>query len=306
MRILNLAFSAVLVHLQGNQLIHTIPQRDHAFNALGGGGVQLRFDHATVFPVIHLAAHHGIGVVFHIGVCGDGCVDLFALAQLWQLRFLIGAADVFYGIMELICKLQPLNGYNGKILFAVLRAFGGLPAEDHLRVVNKIAVDCKAVLVLAEVYPIRFNVDGLVTLLEKENVRNNIRTGVGAERIVGQTNGTQQLRPLRDVLADFGRLFIHRVAGGHERDHAARTHLIKRFCKKVVVNGKTELVISPVIYLILSKRDVAHGEVVKVFSVRCLKARDGNVRLGVKLLCDPAGDAVQLHSVELAALHRFR
>ena len=172
--------------------------------------------------------------------------------------------------------------------------------------VNKIAVDGKAILVLAEVYPIRFDLNGTVTLLEKENVRNHIRTGVGAERIVGQTNGTQQLRPLRDVPADFGRLLVHRVAGGHERDHAARAHLVEGFGKEVVVNGKTELVISPVIYLILSERDVAHGEVIEVFSVRCLKARDGNVRLGIKLLGNTSGDAVQLHAVELAALHLLR
>ena len=69
-----------------------------------------------------------LAVVFHIGVCGDGRVDLFALAQLWQFRLLIGAANVFHGIMELICKRQPLNGDNGEILFAVLGAFGGLPA----------------------------------------------------------------------------------------------------------------------------------------------------------------------------------
>ena len=172
--------------------------------------------------------------------------------------------------------------------------------------VNKIAVDGKAILVLAEVYPIRFDLNGTVTLLEKENVRNHIRTGVGAERIVGQTNGTQQLRPLRDVPADFGRLLVHRVAGGHKRDHAARTHLVEGFGKEVVVNGKTELVISPVIYLILSERDVAHGKVIEVFSVRCLKARDGNVRLGIKLLGNTSGDAVQLHAVKLAALHLLR
>ena len=114
--------------MQGNQLIHAISQRDHALDALGGGGVQLRLDHAAVFPVIHLAAHHGVGVVFHIGVCGDRRVNLFTFAQLWQFRLLIGAANVFHGIMELICKRQPLNGDNGEILFAVLGAFGGLPA----------------------------------------------------------------------------------------------------------------------------------------------------------------------------------
>lgn len=69
--------------------------------------------------------------------------------------------------MELICKCQPLNGDNGEILLAVLGAFGGLPAEDHLRVVNKIAVDGKAILVLAEVYPIRFDLNGTVTLWRK-------------------------------------------------------------------------------------------------------------------------------------------
>lgn len=81
--------------------------------------------------------------------------------------------------------------------------------------------------------------------------------------LLGRRMGTQQLRPLRDVPADFGRLLVHRVAGGHKRDHAARTHLVEGFGKEVVVNGKTELVISPVIYLILSERDVAHGEVIR-------------------------------------------
>ena len=82
--------------------------------------------------------------------------------------------------------------------------------------------------------------------------------------------------------------------------------MVEGFGKEVVVNGKTELVISPVIYLILSERDVAHGEVIEVFSVRCLKACDGNVRLGVKLLGNTSGDAVQFHAVELAALHLLR
>ena len=70
--------------------------------------------------------------------------------------------------------------------------------------VNKIAVDGKAILVLAEVYPIRFDLNGVFSALQEDDVRNHIRTGVGAERIVGQTNSTQQLRPLRDVPADFG------------------------------------------------------------------------------------------------------
>ena len=36
------------------------------------------------------------------------------------------------------------------------------------------------------VYPIGFDLNGSVPLLKKDNIRNDIRTGVGAERIVGQ------------------------------------------------------------------------------------------------------------------------
>ena len=122
------AFRAVFVHLKVDQLIHAIPQANHAFDTLCGGGVQLRFHHTAVFTVVHFAVHHGIGVVFHIGVSGDGGVDFFTFAQLRQLRFLILAAYVFHGIVKLVSKFQPLNGSNGKILSAILGAFGGLSA----------------------------------------------------------------------------------------------------------------------------------------------------------------------------------
>ena len=155
-------------------------------------------------------------------------------------------------------------------------------------------------------HPVRFNVDGSVTLLQEDDVGHHLRTGVGLERIVGQTDRTQQLRPLRDVLTDFGRLFVHRIAGGHKGDHAARTHLIQRFGKKVVMDGKTELVVSPVVDLILSKGHVADGKVEEIPSVGGFKAGHGNIRLGVELLCDASRDGIQLHAVEPAAFHALR
>ena len=208
--------------------------------------------------------------------------------------------------MEQRSQIYTVYGADGIILLAVLRTLRRWGSEHHFRMLCEVAVDGKAVFGLPKVNPVLIDLNGTISALQEDDIRNDIRTGVGAERIVGQTDRAQQLRPLRDVPADFGRLLIHRVARGHERDHAAGTHLAERFCKEIVVNGKTELVISPVIYLILSKRDVAHSEVEKVFSIRCLKARDGNVRLGVKLLGNAPGNAVQLHAVELAALHRFR
>ena len=48
---------------------------------------------------------------------------------------------------------------------------------------------------------------------------------------------------------------------------------------------------------------VKDGKIVEVVPVSGLKARHGDVGLGVKLLCDSACDAVQLHAVELTSRH---
>ena len=81
---------------------------------------------------------------------------------------------------------------SSKVLPAVLRALRALPPRHHLRVIDEILIDGKAVCVLSRVspdtrvYPIGFDLNGSVPLLKKDNIRNDIRTGVGAERIVWQ------------------------------------------------------------------------------------------------------------------------
>ena len=142
--------------------------------------------------------------------------------------------------------------------------------------------------------------------MQEDDVGHHLRTGVSLERIVGQADRAQQLRPLRDVLTDFGRLLIHGIAAGYESNHAAGSNLIQRLGKKVVVDGKTELVVSPVVDLILSKGHVADGKVEEIPPVGGFKACHGNVRLGVKLLGNAPGDAVQLHTVQAASLHLLR
>ena len=142
--------------------------------------------------------------------------------------------------------------------------------------------------------------------MKKDNIRNDLRAGVGFEGVIGQADCSEEVRALGDILPCGAVLGVHGVAGGDEGHHAARTHLFQRFCKKVVVDGKTELVKSPVADLILSKGYVAHGEVEEVLPVGGFKARHGNVCLGVELLCDPAGNAVQLHAVEPAVFHALR
>ena len=178
--------------------------------------------------------------------------------------------------------------------------------------VDEILIDGKAVRIRSRVspdtrvYPIGFDLNGSVPLLKKDNIRNDIRTSVGAECIVGQADRAEEVRALGNILPCGAVLGVHGVAGCDEGHHAARTHLLQRLGEKVVVDGKTELVKSPVADLILSKRHVAHGEVEEVLSVGGFKAGHGNIRLWIELLCDASRDGIQLHAVEPAAFHALR
>ena len=111
---------------------------------------------------------------------------------------------------------------------------------------------------------------------------------------------------MRQVFPHFRGFGVHGVAGRDESHNAARTHLIQRLCEEIVVNVKTELVVSPVVYLIVSKGDVADSHIVEITAISGFKASHRNVRPGIELLSDPAGDAVQFHAVQLAFLHGFR
>ena len=171
---------------------------------------------------------------------------------------------------------------------------------------HEVVVDGKAVVVLVQVDPFRLDVDGPVPLLQEEDVGYHVCPGIGAKGIVGESNRAQQVGPLRQILSHRRVFRVHGVAAGHKGHHAAGTHLVQRLGEKVVVNGKTELVVSPVIHLVLAEGDVSYGQVEKVAAVRGFKACHGNVGLGVELLCDSARYAVQLHPIEAAGAHFLR
>ena len=101
-------------------------------------------------------------------------------------------------------------------------------------------------------------VNRAVTLLQEDNIRNNIRASIGAESVIRQTDGTQQVGTLCHVLASGAVLAVHGVAAGDERHYAARTHLVDGFRKKIIVNRKSQLVVRSIVDLVLTERHVAH------------------------------------------------
>ena len=185
-------------------------------------------------------------------------------------------------------------------------AFGGEYAQNHLRAVCEILVDGKAILGLAKLHPCRFDVRRAITLLQKDNIADNIRASVGTESVVGQTNGPQQIGSFCHVLAGRRIFTVQRVTAGNKRHHAARTYLVDSFGEKVVVDRKSQLVICLIVDLILTERHIAHRQIVEITAVGGLKTSHGNVCLRVQHFCNAPGDAVQLHAVQPTALHGVR
>ena len=294
------------IHLQVDELLHTVPQPHQPFDAGLGGGVQVRAHHAAVFPEVYRTIDHRVGIVFHIRVSREGGVDVLALAQLRQRGFLVGAVDVLHGTVQLAGQLQPLDGDHGVVLLAVLGAFGGGPPQHHLRVVEKILIDREAFLGPAGLRPVWHNVQRPVPLLQEQNIRYHIGARIGAEGVIGQADGSQQLGPLGQIPAHGGILGVHCIAAGDERHHAARPHLIQCLGKKVVVNVETQLVVGFVVDLVIAKRDIAHSQIVKVPAVGGLEARHGDVGFGVELPGNPTADGIQLHAVQTATGHALR
>ena len=164
---------------------------------------------------------------------------------------------MLYRLGKLVCKAGALDGCNGQVLPSVLGAFGGQLAQHHLRVVYEILVDGKAILGLAQLHPCRFDVRRAVTFLQENNVADNIRTSVSTERIIRQTDSTQQIGPFCHVLTGGAVLAVHGVAAGDERHYAARTHLVDSLGEKVVVDRKPQLVVRFIVDFVIAKRYVA-------------------------------------------------
>ena len=213
------------IHLKVDQFLHTITQSHKTFHAGFGGGVEVRAHHTAVFPVVHLPVYNGIGIVLHIGVGRNGSVNGFAFAKLRQLCLLISAMNVLHSIMQLVGKLQSLDRIHS-VVHTMSSAYRLLSAQHHFRVVDKIPVDGKPILRLSDLSPFRHDVQRTVPLLEKDDVRYNLGTGILFERIIGQTDSTQQFGTLGKIAAHGGILGIHGIAGGHKSHHTAGTHLI--------------------------------------------------------------------------------
>ena len=305
MRCLNVLVREV-IQLLLNQFVDDLPQLHHtSYTAFGVVG-QFNLRHDRVLSVVDLAINNRIAKILHSRVCRQRFALCFRICDVRgsNLHRSVIALNMLYRFCKLVCQHCTLNGCNGQVV-TVLGAFQFQISQHHFRVVYEILVDGKAVLGLAKLYPVRLMVDGAVTLLQKDNVADNICASVGTERIIRQTDGTQQIGTLCHVLAGGAVLAVHGVAAGDERHHAARTHLVDGLGEKVVVDAKAKFVVRLVVDFILTERHIAHRQIVEITAVGGLKASHRNVCLQIQLFRNAPGNGIQFYTIQAAALHRI-
>ena len=298
----------VILQLLLNQVIDDLPQFHHAGDTPLGGVGKFHLRHHGVFPIEHLTVHHRVGEVFHIRVSRENMLLVFGIRNIWcfYLNFGVLPLNMLHRFCKLVCKVCTLDGSNGQFLSSILGAFGGEYAQNHLRVVYEILVDGKAIFCFAQLHPVRLMVNGTVTLLQENNVADNICASIGAKRIIRQTDSTQQIGTLCHVFAGGAVLAVHGITRSHKRHNAARTHLVDGFRKEIIVDGESQLVVRLIVDLVLTERHVAHRQIVEITAVSGLKASHGNVSLRIQFFRNTPGDAVQFHAVQAAILHGVR
>ena len=281
-----LAYHAIriVLRLVFQQRPHTIPQADHAADTALGGLGNLHRIHAAVLTVIELVIHQRIGKIADGGICRDGLI--FSLQLLRPVVGIDLTVDILHGVgKEAVQRLIRKRHTGG--LRAIRSRYHFHLTQHHIRVVEEIAVHGDTVVVRPQLHPLWLNVHHPVPLLQKQNVRHHLCARCRLEGIVGQADRAQQLRPLGDILPHAAGALVHGVAGGDERHHAARPHLIQCLGKEIFMDRQIQPVIAAILHLELTKGNVAHSHVKEVVGeVHLFIAANGNTAAWVQLTGD--------------------
>ena len=295
-----------IMQLAIQQFPRGFPQDDHTQHTFCSHGRQFHLIHKGIFTVVNLPVHIGITEILHIWVCRN---RLFL-----HIQFIIGdfrlrdsgmdVADCFFQLLRKVCAL---NGLDRGFLPAVLGAFRGDLAQHHFGMLRKILVDGIALRRFAKLYPVCPLHRCTVTLLQKKDICNYARIGIALERIVRQTNRTDQIGTVGKIFTDRAIFLVQCAAGSHHSHHAARTHKVKTFRNKVIVNQKIVAVIPFIRQCVIAERYIAHNAVEKAIrELHRFKALHGDLVFLVQLLCNTTRNAVNFHAVHPNLLHAVR
>ena len=160
-------FIGIVLGLVFQQRPHTVPQLDHAADSALCRLGYLHGVHAAVFTVVDLPVHQCIGKIADSGVGLNGMI----LALQFLLPVIGGdlAVDILNSFrqqrFQRLLQVR-LTGRRG----AERSGHHLHLAQDHIRMVDEVAVHLNAILVGGKVHPLWFNIYHALPLLEEQNV----------------------------------------------------------------------------------------------------------------------------------------
>ncbi len=160
-----------IVQLRLNQIVHMLTQVNQPLDALQRGSAQVLPDHHGVRAVVNVTFQHREGVVLDRRVSRNGLRNCFTFCQFRQLCFTVFTVNVFHCLGKLFRKDSTLHGNTGCFGLVAVQTF--LPdhgAENHFRMLRKVAVDGNTVLSLPKMHPVRLYHQRTFPLLEEDDV----------------------------------------------------------------------------------------------------------------------------------------
>ena len=136
-------------------------------------------------------------------------------------------------------------------------------------------------------------------LLQKDNVRGYVGACGSFERVVRQADRAEQIGFFRKHFSGSRIMLIHRTRRGDKGDDTARSNLIERLNKEVIVNHQAVFVVRRVKDRKIAERNIADNDIkIVVGNLRILKALHLDIGVGIKHLSDLARHLVYLNSVK--------
>ena len=214
--------------------------------------------------------------------------------------------EIMNGLLQQIAEIGIGQGHAGGI-HAELCCYFLHRTQNHFRVLHKIPVHNHAVCGLTGFCPRGHLLRRCAALLQEQNIGGNIGSCVGLKCVVRQTDCTEQVGTFCHQLTRGGIDLIERSFGGDKRHDTARTHLVQRLNKEIVVDKQMIFVIAAVWQLVIAKRYIADSNIERVIrKLGIFVAGDLNIGVRVQLAGNASADAVQFYAGELALCHTFR
>ena len=285
------------------QCLGGIPDLQHTGNALGGALGGLHLYHLAILVLVHLSVLDGQAVI--LGLLSSPLHSKIGFLRACLRRIVHLSLNGLECRPNLVRKAAlTLQCLVGQAAAPVHAALEGCSTQNHFRVVVEIIVDVCNV-------PIPCNrsggrcfqevLTGIIgvgcSLFQDQNIRHDLSASVALERSIRKSDCAQQVGPLHDVTTYRGIAAVHGIAGGNEHHDAAGSHLVQRLGKEVVVDGTGHLLgIVLIRNGVVSERNIANCHIHEVVGdVGLLKALDAHICIGIQVLGDQTGDAVQLH-----------